>query len=368
MSLALEKKFSEKFSALLKEEKISEDSFVVGVSGGADSLALILLLKAYSEKYPCTLFAITVNHQLREDSLEEARYVAELMKKYGIEHHILDWNGEKPQAGLEEAARKARYALLAEFCKKNTVPNLLVAHHKRDQAETFLMRLQRGSGVDGLSGMAEISEFDNNLKLIRPLLEFMPEELKQYLKEKKVEWKEDSLNECEDFLRVKVRKFLPELEDRIGLSIERLAKTSNVLSRTRDYLEKQTDNFIKNNVKFFGEKVLKISIQQLQNLHEEILFRVLAKLLKETAERDYIPESEQIQRICDSIKSGEKQSRTLAACELFFQDKSVWIFPELKDKKVIEKEKIENFMVQNFEKIKMPYRVKKYLFMKSIEF
>ncbi|MFV0626746.1 MAG: tRNA lysidine(34) synthetase TilS [Alphaproteobacteria bacterium] len=363
----LERKFFEKFSALLNRERIENQKFAVGVSGGADSLALIFLLKKFSEEQNIKFVALTVDHKLREDSAEEAKYVAKLMKQNSIEHHILIWEGEKPKTGIEEIARKIRYGLLQNFCEQNQVENLLIAHHKKDQAETFLMRLQRGSGVDGLSGIAEVSEL-GKLKLIRPLLDFMPEELKNYLGSNKIEWKEDYLNENEDFLRVRVRKFLPELEQKIGLTIDRLAKTSNILSRTRDYLEKQTDNFIKNNVKFYDEKALKISIHQLQNLHEEILFRTFAKLLKDIASRDYIPESEQVQRICDSLKNGAFKSRTLADCEIIFADKNIWIIPELKSKEIVEKKKLENFITEKYGKAKMPHHVKKYLFMKAIVF
>ncbi|MDD4556321.1 MAG: tRNA lysidine(34) synthetase TilS [Alphaproteobacteria bacterium] len=367
MSKSLESKFSENFSQLLEKEKISDSLFAIGVSGGADSLTLVFLMQAYVKQFGGKIVALTVNHGLRVDSLEEAIYVTKLMKANQIEHHILTWQGEKPKTGIEEAARKTRYALMNDFCVKHKISNLLVAHHKIDQAETFLIRLQRGSGVDGLSGMSEVNKL-GEVTLIRPLLTFMPQDLKTYLKSKKINWKEDSLNSCDDFLRVKIRKFLPELEERIGLTVERLTKTTQVMARTRDYLEKQTENFIKNNVKFYHQKVSKISLKILQAQHDEILFRVLAKLLKETAEREYIPRAGHIERICLALRQKGYKSRTLGGCAVVFQGGDLWIFPELKNSKTILKKDLEKFMEENFKNEKMPHPVKKYLFMQALEF
>ena len=158
--------------------KVYDEVIAVGVSGGADSLALLWKLNSWAKDNNKKIVALTVDHGLREESAYEANYVAQIAKQWGIEHHILIWEGEKPQTGIEEKARKMRYSLLLNWCKNNNVNALAVAHHLFDQAETFFLRLHRGSGLDGLCGMLPISYMDN-IKIIRPLLNVHPDILKK---------------------------------------------------------------------------------------------------------------------------------------------------------------------------------------------
>lgn len=119
------------------EKACGQQSFAVGVSGGADSLALVYLLREWALRCGKKIVALTVDHQLRPTSRQEADYVAKLMRQAGIEHHILTWEGEKPVSGIETAAREARYRLLEDWCLSNGIYTIFMAHHKRDQAETF---------------------------------------------------------------------------------------------------------------------------------------------------------------------------------------------------------------------------------------
>ena len=209
------------------------------VSGGADSLALAFLLKDFQKQNGGRAAVLTVNHHLRPEADAEAAMVAALMKKWGIEHHVLNWFPEEGNGGIEEKAREARYRLMEDWCVKNGFYYLLTAHHQQDQAETFLMRLQRGSGVDGLSAMAEMTP-RGKICVVRPLLEAEPAALRQLLRESGIAWAEDASNGCDDFLRVRIRKFLPELEKKTGISIRRLAETARALRMTREYLEAET--------------------------------------------------------------------------------------------------------------------------------
>ena len=195
---------------LIAKYKIRTNFIAVGVSGGADSLALALMLKEECANYGIKVVALTVNHKLRPSADKEADYVAKIMQKHNIEHHILIWKGEKPLTGVEEAARLARYDLLENWCFKNGIKYLATAHHLRDQAETFLMRLERGSGLEGLCSMREITTY-KSIKILRPLLHTSPEFMENYLRARKINWIHDESNDNTDFLRVKMRKFLPEL-------------------------------------------------------------------------------------------------------------------------------------------------------------
>ena len=186
----LRENFAASLKRIIDKYQIQPKVWAVGVSGGADSLALVYLLKSWSDEHCVRVVALTVNHQLRPEADAEAEYTAQLMKKIGVEHHILQWVGVKPESGIEEAAREARYGLLQKWCAENGVPLLLIAHNQRDQAETFLMRLQRGSGVDGLAAMQERT-MRNGIEILRPLLDIAPEALRAYLREQGVQWVED---------------------------------------------------------------------------------------------------------------------------------------------------------------------------------
>lgn len=262
--------------------QIGDAAVAAGVSGGADSLALLFQLDAFLRPQGRRVIALTVDHGLRPESRDEAEYVAKLAAERQIEHHILTWEGKKPEKGIEEAARTARYGLLCGWCRDNGVGTLAVAHHLLDQAETFFMRLQRGSGLNGLCGMAPLSE-KNGVRLIRPFLQVHPERLKEFLRERGVSWAEDPFNRCDDYLRVRVRKFLPQLAATLDITPERIADTMSVLARSRDCLEEQAAQFVDRYVRRYEKAGFSVSRLQLAGLHAEVCFRVLCFLLKETA-------------------------------------------------------------------------------------
>src|SRR5229473_3936225 len=144
-------------------------AIAVAVSGGPDSLALILLAQRWARQRGGKTCALTVDHGLRPESAEEARTVAGWLASRAIPHEILVWAGDKPTSGIQEAARYARYRLLAAWCREHGVLHLLTAHHREDQAETYIIRRRAKSGVDGLAGMSAVRELQG-CRLVRPLL------------------------------------------------------------------------------------------------------------------------------------------------------------------------------------------------------
>ena len=164
---------SDSFAAALAAFEPFEPSPVlaVGVSGGPDSMALALLADAWAKARGGGILGLTVDHGLRPESADEARQVDEWMSARGIAHRVLTWTGPKPESGIQNAARDARYALLAEACAAQGILHLAVAHHADDQAETILFRQQRGSGPGGLAGMSAARSL-GSVRLIRPLLGF----------------------------------------------------------------------------------------------------------------------------------------------------------------------------------------------------
>ncbi len=341
--------------SFLAKYNIADKVVAVGVSGGADSLALVLRLRDAGVR----VIALTVDHGLREESRKEADYVANIMQKNGIDHCILTWKGEKPSAGIEELARQARYRLMFDFCKREGISILATGHHRRDQAETFLMRLQRGSGVYGLSGILPVSERDG-IVIIRPQLEDDPENLKGYLRAKNIAWIEDPMNDSDDFLRVKIRKFLPELE-KIGIDEKRLAETASVICRTRMFLQSNVDLFIKNHVRCWEDIVAALSWKLLNEQPQEIAMLILGQLVKKIGKVEYLPEAAEVGRIL--TLHDDFKGCTLGNCELFIAAKRLWIIPQDKENQLMSKAEWKNFEEEYpyYKNSGFPYKVRRAL-------
>jgi tRNA(Ile)-lysidine synthase len=185
----------------------------VAVSGGPDSLALLLLAAAAR---PGRIEAATVDHGLRPDSASEAEMVAALCRSLEVPHSILTvrWK-RKPVTALQERARIERYRLLGRWAEERGLPSIATAHHLDDQAETLLMRLTRGAGVQGLAGMRPVAAFPepgSSLRLVRPLLGWRRQELVELCRHAGVKPAEDPSNADPRFERVRVRRGLAKAD------------------------------------------------------------------------------------------------------------------------------------------------------------
>jgi tRNA(Ile)-lysidine synthase len=204
----------------------------IAVSGGPDSLALLLLAAAAR---PGQVEAATVDHQLRAGSLEEAQAVQSLCERIEVPHRTLSakW-AEKPLTAIQERARAERYRLLGEWAEARRLAALATAHHLDDQAETLLMRLARGAGVRGLAAMRPIARVPgSDLPLLRPLLGWRRSELAAICSAAGVEAAADPSNADEKFERVRVRRSLAEAD----LDPEALASSAAILGEADVALE-----------------------------------------------------------------------------------------------------------------------------------
>ena len=250
----------------------------VAVSGGADSLCLAISLGEYARNHGLKLKAVTVDHDLRPESAAEAEFVAREMEKRGIGHTTLLWKGFKPQARLEEKAREKRYQLMSDWCRKNQIQFLFLAHHKGDQAETFWARLARGSGLDGLAAMVEQSRRDG-ITLCRPFLHLDKAVLENDLTNRHVLWVYDSMNGDENYERVRWRNRQSALTA-IGLTPDRVDRTTGRLTRARQALDFYTDRFMQALTDIHPEGYATMTWQSLTAVSEEIAIRAIMRTLE----------------------------------------------------------------------------------------
>lgn len=210
------------------------DKIVAGISGGPDSVCLLDMLVLLAKKKKFKLLMAHVNYGLRgEDSNEDEKFVKKLAEKYGLRCEVL--NAQKKIKGKinEKKLREIRYAFFEKVRKENKFDLIAVAHNQDDQAETILMRLLRGSGSGGLSGIRP-----RNNKLVRPLLALSREEILVYLKEKKLKYRIDKTNRENIFLRNRIRnKLIPLLERGYNPILRRaLAGRAEVSGEEYDFL------------------------------------------------------------------------------------------------------------------------------------
>ena len=209
---------------------------VLAVSGGPDSTALLVLAARWAKrlKRAPKLIAVTIDHGLRPEAAREAAMVKGLARRLGVPHRTLRWRGRKPQAGLQEAARYARYELLAEVATRARLAHILTAHTLDDQAETVLFRLARGSGLFGLTGMAHATPLPLNgvreIFLVRPLLHLPKARLVATLQAARIAYAEDPSNRDPRFTRARLRSLMPALA-REGLDARGLARLAARLRR-----------------------------------------------------------------------------------------------------------------------------------------
>ena len=217
---------------------------ILAVSGGPDSTALMFLAARWRarRKSGPKLLAVTVDHKLRPSSAREAAEVSRVAARLGVEHRVRRWTGPKPKSGIQEAAREARYRLLAETARREHADHILTAHTREDQAETILFRLARGSGITGLAGMARTSRL-GHITLMRPLLDFPKARLVATLEAADVPFLEDPSNADPRFARTRLRELAVALA-REGLDAERLATLGRRIARAEAALSRATEQAV----------------------------------------------------------------------------------------------------------------------------
>lgn len=290
------------------------DHVVIAVSGGPDSMALMAACARWNQGRARKLqFVVaTVDHGLRPESGAEALLVQNEALRLGLRFELLTWQGDKPETGIQEAAREARYDLLISLCHRLQANALLTAHTLDDQAETIVMRLARGSGLSGLGGM-EQSRLRDGITHLRPLLAIAKARLVASCREWGAPFIEDPSNDSARYTRVRWRKLMPELA-REGLDAERLAIFAARMARADGALAVVAEQVF-NRVAIASNDPIILDAKRLYDEPREIVIRVVARALCTLRpEHDHL----RLQRLEDcvlafekAVKQGKSLQRTL---------------------------------------------------------
>lgn len=284
----------------------------VAVSGGADSMALALLARSWATDTGGDVVALTVDHRLRPEAAAEAAQVAQWMAAHGIPHHTLVREGPLLRRDVQAAARAARYRLLEAWCAEAGVLHLLTAHHAEDQAETLLLRLARGSGLDGLAGMAALVEHAA-CRVLRPLLGVSRARLRAGLAAAGQGWIEDPSNRDPAYARSALRAGMDVLED-AGLTVARLAATAGHLGRARAALEAATADLLAWSIELHPWGFARLDPSPLATAPAETALRALAALVATVAGSEFPPRFERLAGILRALSEGLPAGRTLGGC------------------------------------------------------
>ena len=287
-------------------------ALAVAVSGGADSMALCLLADDWVRARGGSVTALTVDHGLRQEASAEARRVADWLAPRGIAHRTLTWHPPPAPRSLQETARTARHGLLKAWCRDAGCLHLLTAHHLDDQAETFLLRLARGSGLDGLAAMAALRE-TAECRLLHPLLTVPADRLESFLDAAGQSWIEDPSNADPSYARVRLRRGSVLLAGE-GLSPARLAATARRLGRARAALEAQVARLLAGAVALHPSGFARLDAATLSRAAPEIALRALAQLVAAIGGTDYTPRLERLERLHGALAQPLVAGRTLGGC------------------------------------------------------
>jgi len=285
----------------------------VAVSGGGDSLALLLMLH---ETPGCpALAAATVDHGLRAGSADEAAAVAAVCAGRGIPHDVLRWEDRDGTGNLQDRARDARRRLIAAWAGGRGIGAVALGHTLDDQAETFLLRLARGSGVDGLSAMAPTAAVAG-IVWLRPLLGTRRAALRDWLRDRGIAWADDPSNEDRRFDRVRMRSALPVLAG-LGIGPERLAGTAAAMMRARAALESATADLASRALEEGTAGDVTLDPGPLADAPDEIRLRLLAAVLAWVSGERYRPRLVRLEAALAAVEAGRiGHGVTLHGCVL----------------------------------------------------
>ena len=312
---------------------IKKNSFLLAVSGGSDSLCLSYFGKRYSLEFKNKVHFVIVDHKLRKNSTKEAAKVKKILKTKKIGCKIISWNGILPKSNIQKNARDIRYSLLSDYCKDNNVKYIVTGHHLDDQVENFFIRLIRGSGLTGLSSMTESSDYNDKIKIIRPLLEIEKKDLKFITLKYFKNYIKDPSNKTNKFLRVRVRKYIKSMEKE-GLNTSKIIKTVNNLLSANKAINFYKNKALYKHTSFLSEEKCIINKKIFSQEANEVIFKSFSDVLSLVSGSYYPPRSKKVMSLITRVKKNLYKKSTLGGCLVEKKDEFIIISKERKNKKI----------------------------------
>ena len=274
----------------------------VAASGGGDSMALLHLFARLVATDELQVEAVTVDHGLRPEAVDEAKLVGQFCAEHGILHHVLQWAGQDHTGNLMAAARDARYKLIADWAVSRGISGIALGHTKDDLAENFLIRLARKAGPDGLAAM-DTHFLRHGLVWARPLWQRSRADLRGYLRRHDLKWVEDPTNDDDRFERTRARQALTVLED-FGVTKDVLASVSGTMRRSSDalrhYAQIEARRYI---VQDEGDLVLRLGLTG--PLPEEIKRRLWLAAIPWINQASYPPRHKALFQVLSDVADGD---------------------------------------------------------------
>ena len=298
---------------------------LVAVSGGSDSLGLLIALVEsvkILQRNDISLFAATIDHALRPESVAEAQLVANLCGTLNIPHQIATWSAEKPKTGIPAAARLARYHLLSAIAENISATCIVSGHTLNDQQETIAMRADRSTPDSiGLSGMADAMLFNRKIWVARPFLDVSRSEIRNYLLDRNIAWIDDPTNTNDAYERARVRKTLAG------------GPQSNTEDRTtpesRHQISHAIATFLFRHAEVLNQTITIVDRSACQG--DLSGARALAILLAIMGGRSHVPGRDLIAKLTSTLHSDASMTLTLSRSVLTFRKDKIYITRELRD-------------------------------------
>lgn len=320
----------EKVRKTIREFNLIEknDSIVVGVSGGPDSMTLLSILLKLKEEFHLKIYVAHVNHMLRENAIKDEEYVKEFCKKNNIEIFIKKANiseiAQKEKIGLEEAGRNIRYNFFEEVLKNTESNKIAIAHNLNDKAETIIMNTLRGSGVSGLKGIEA-----KRKKYIRPLIEIERYEIEKYCIENKINPRHDESNDDNTYTRNKIRNIvIPYIKNEFNPNIiKTLNRLSEIIKEEDEYVQSETEKIFKeilltdekNKIEFDPRKFN----EQEKVIQKNLILQAIKKVKGSTQGIEKV-NIDDIIKLCNN-NIGNKMIRPTKQLEIGIKNKRIYI-------------------------------------------
>lgn len=295
----------------------------VAVSGGADSVALLLLMSRWAKENGSKLTVVTINHNLRKEAAQECDYVQSLSNSLGHRCFILSWDHRNNFANLQARAREGRYQLMTSLCNELDVLNLATAHHQDDYIENFWIRQERKSATLGLS--SNNHQFFNNVRVIRPLINIHKCELVDFLTTNNIQWFEDSSNLSSQYQRARIRIKLEHNEQlKHNIMFQQL-----VINKQAHNLKADLIAFIAESVNIYNLGFALIDLAKLKTACAQVRFQLINFVLTIISGKLKMPRASSTEILCDCISAKQEIFiKTLHGCVIKKLQNSLLIYRE----------------------------------------